>query len=119
MAAALGVCEKTLRRWAERGRIPVITLPSGHRRFDAAAVAAALREKGATVTPELARLAGEVVWTLADHAGVRHAMSPRGDGDFLICAMSPAKCCGTVLSGNAALGAPTCPAWRATPEAAA
>lgn len=30
---ALGVSPETLRRWADRGLIRVMTLPSGHRRF--------------------------------------------------------------------------------------
>jgi len=29
----LGVSPITLRRWSDDGRIPVIVLPSGHRRF--------------------------------------------------------------------------------------
>lgn len=32
-AARLGVSVETMRRWADNGQIPVITLPSGHRRF--------------------------------------------------------------------------------------
>lgn len=32
-ARLLGVSVDTLRRWAREGRIPVITMPSGHRKF--------------------------------------------------------------------------------------
>jgi excisionase family DNA binding protein len=32
-AARLGVSPQTLRRWAERGLVRTVTLPSGHRRF--------------------------------------------------------------------------------------
>lgn len=32
-ARLLGVSTDTIRRWADEGRIPVVTLPSGHRRF--------------------------------------------------------------------------------------
>ena len=32
-AAQLGVSIDTLRRWSASGRIPVVVLPSGHRRY--------------------------------------------------------------------------------------
>ena len=32
-AAILGVSPRTLSRWADENRIPVVILPSGHRRF--------------------------------------------------------------------------------------
>ena len=32
-AAQLGVSTDTLRRWSASGRIPVVVLPSGHRRY--------------------------------------------------------------------------------------
>ena len=32
-ARALGVSENTIRRWAERGLLPAVRLPSGVRRF--------------------------------------------------------------------------------------
>ena len=32
-AAALGIHANTLRRWADCGMVPSITLPSGHRRW--------------------------------------------------------------------------------------
>jgi len=37
-AGRLGVHQKTLRRWADRGLVPVVKLPSGYRRFDPAAI---------------------------------------------------------------------------------
>ena len=37
-AARLGVHLTTLRRWADRGQIPVMLTPGGHRRFDAVEV---------------------------------------------------------------------------------
>lgn len=33
-ADRLGVHQKTLRRWADKGMVPVVKLPSGYRRFD-------------------------------------------------------------------------------------
>ena len=33
VALLLGISTDTVRRWAIRGRIPCIALPSGHRRF--------------------------------------------------------------------------------------
>lgn len=41
-AKALGVHVDTLRRWADAGLIQVVVLPSGHRRFRAADIAAQL-----------------------------------------------------------------------------
>ena len=32
-AAILGVSVDTLRRWSNSGRLPVVVLPSGHRRY--------------------------------------------------------------------------------------
>jgi excisionase family DNA binding protein len=32
-ARLLGVSPITLRRWSDEGRIPVVVLPSGHRRY--------------------------------------------------------------------------------------
>jgi excisionase family DNA binding protein len=39
-AAALGVNDKTLRRWADAGLVPFLRLPSGHRRWTPEQVAA-------------------------------------------------------------------------------
>jgi len=33
VAALLKVADETVRRWAEQGKLPHVTLPSGHRRF--------------------------------------------------------------------------------------
>lgn len=44
-ARALGVHVDTVRRWADTGRINAITLPSGHRRFYAADIAAIKAER--------------------------------------------------------------------------
>lgn len=33
VADLLGVSDETVRRWADDGRLPYITLPSGHRRY--------------------------------------------------------------------------------------
>jgi excisionase family DNA binding protein len=38
VAALLSVSGETIRRWANAGLLPAKRLPSGHRRFDAAAV---------------------------------------------------------------------------------
>jgi excisionase family DNA binding protein len=32
-ARLLGISPITLRRWSDEGRVPVVVLPSGHRRF--------------------------------------------------------------------------------------
>ena len=37
-AKRLGVSPNTIRAWADRGAIPVVRLPSGHRRFEARAI---------------------------------------------------------------------------------
>ena len=41
-AAQLGVSIDTLRRWSAAGRIPVVVLPSGHRRYRLADIEALL-----------------------------------------------------------------------------
>ena len=46
-ARRLGVSPNTIRAWADRGAIPVVRLPSGHRRFEARAVDG-LREQAPT-----------------------------------------------------------------------
>jgi excisionase family DNA binding protein len=45
-AAALGVHQNTLRNWADKGRVPVLRLPSGHRRFTEAQVAKMRQDMG-------------------------------------------------------------------------
>lgn len=46
-ARRLGVSPNTIRAWADRGAIPVVRLPSGHRRFEARAIDA-VREHAPT-----------------------------------------------------------------------
>ena len=43
-AARLGVSAKTLRRYADAGKVPYTRLPSGHRRFRSDAIDALARE---------------------------------------------------------------------------
>lgn len=43
-AAQLGVHQNTLRGWADKGLVPTVRLPSGHRRFDPAAIEQVRRE---------------------------------------------------------------------------
>lgn len=38
VAKELGVCNRTVQRWADKKIIKAIILPSGHRRFDAAEI---------------------------------------------------------------------------------
>lgn len=45
-ARALGVSPETLRRWADAGRIRVVVLPSGHRRFYVDDIRAMLHARG-------------------------------------------------------------------------
>lgn len=45
VARALGTSPETVRRWADAGRIRVVVLPSGHRRFFAADIAAILHDR--------------------------------------------------------------------------
>jgi excisionase family DNA binding protein len=45
-AQELSVSVKTVRKWADAGTIPVVKLPSGHRRFQRSALLAALRAMG-------------------------------------------------------------------------
>ncbi|MGI8926877.1 MAG: helix-turn-helix domain-containing protein [Tepidiformaceae bacterium] len=44
VAEMLGLSDDTVRRWADSGILPALRLPSGHRRFERAAVEA-LRER--------------------------------------------------------------------------
>lgn len=45
-AARLGVSQKTLRRWADVGRVPVVRLPSGYRRFTVEMIEQVERQMG-------------------------------------------------------------------------
>jgi excisionase family DNA binding protein len=45
-AERLGINEKTLRKWADHGQIPVVRLPNGYRRFEPAEITRKLREMG-------------------------------------------------------------------------
>lgn len=45
-AARLGVHQNTLRGWADRGLVPVVRLPSGHRRFRSADIERLRHEMG-------------------------------------------------------------------------
>lgn len=47
-AKLLGVSPNTLRAWADHGALPVVRLPSGHRRFEAHALDAFRRSSGYT-----------------------------------------------------------------------
>jgi excisionase family DNA binding protein len=51
-AARLGVHQKTLRSWADKGLVPHVKLPSGYRRFEAAAIEQVRREMGLGASPE-------------------------------------------------------------------
>lgn len=42
----LGVSHETVRRWAMKGLLAYVTLPSGHRRYDAASVEALRQQIG-------------------------------------------------------------------------
>lgn len=46
VARLFGVHQSTIRNWADDGRLPVIRLPSGHRRFDAREIDRVRREVG-------------------------------------------------------------------------
>ncbi len=46
VARLFGVHQSTIRNWADDGRVPVIRLPSGHRRFDAQEIERIRRETG-------------------------------------------------------------------------
>ena len=50
-ADRLGVHFKTLRSWADKGLVPVIKLPSGHRRFESAAIERMRVEMGMSSGP--------------------------------------------------------------------
>ena len=43
-ARRLGVADKTLRSWADKGLVPHVRLPSGYRRFDPADIERLQRE---------------------------------------------------------------------------
>ena len=50
-AARLGVYHQTLRTWADKGLVPVVKLPSGHRRFEPAAIERMRVEMGMSSDP--------------------------------------------------------------------
>lgn len=56
VAAALGVSERSVRMYAQSGRIPFRLTPGGHRRFDLDEVRAALAIDRARVAPTMALL---------------------------------------------------------------
>ncbi|MBM80569.1 MAG: DNA-binding protein [Planctomycetaceae bacterium] len=68
VARAIGVSESTLKRWCDRGLIPMIKTAGGHRRMEVEAVVRFLRDSGhEIVEPELLGLpaaAGQTGWTL-------------------------------------------------------
>src|SRR5688500_324070 len=54
LADAIGASESSLRRWVDRGRLPVSRTAGGHRRIPLATAIRFIRETGATVVrPEL------------------------------------------------------------------
>lgn len=72
LAKELGISPRTVRHHAARGRIPSVQTPGGHRRFDRAAVVAAIgttshRESGAPTLKELRRRRREIVRRAARH----------------------------------------------------
>ncbi len=56
LADALGLSERSVRLYAAQGRIPFVTTPGGHRRFDVAAVRTALGATPARPAPTLAAI---------------------------------------------------------------
>lgn len=50
-ASLVGVSVKTLRTWADAGRVPVIVHPTGHRRFRRSALERLLETMGAGDAP--------------------------------------------------------------------
>ncbi len=68
VARAIGVGESTLKRWCDRGLIPMLKTAGGHRRLAVSDVIAFLRESGREVAhPELLGLpaaVGRTRWTL-------------------------------------------------------
>ncbi|MFP6765206.1 MAG: helix-turn-helix domain-containing protein [Planctomycetaceae bacterium] len=69
VARAIGVSESTLKRWCDRGLIPMTKTAGGHRRIETRAVLQFLRESGREIVePELLGLpvsSGKTDWTLA------------------------------------------------------
>jgi excisionase family DNA binding protein len=47
-AARLGVHYQTLRAWADSGKVPMVKLPSGYRRFEPAVIDRVRQEMGFT-----------------------------------------------------------------------
>lgn len=83
VARAIGVSESTLKRWCDRGLIPMTKTAGGHRRIEVVAVVRFLRESGHSIAePEVLGLpvsVGATQWTL-DRAGVRiHEALVKGD----------------------------------------
>ncbi len=50
-AARLGVHQKTLRSWADKGLVPVVRLPSGYRRFRPGDIEQMRRQMGLDARP--------------------------------------------------------------------
>ena len=51
-AERLGVHQKTLRRWADIGHVPVIRLPSGYRRFSEDQIQQIAAQMGLDLEPQ-------------------------------------------------------------------
>ena len=54
-AERLGVHPATLRAWADAGKVPVVRLPSGYRRFEPEVIERVRREMGMTEVPKETR----------------------------------------------------------------
>lgn len=50
-AKRLGVHYQTLRAWADSGKVPMVKLPSGYRRFEVSEIDRVRQEMRSTVTP--------------------------------------------------------------------
>lgn len=54
-AELLDVHYQTLRAWADAGKVPVVRLPSGYRRFEPEVIERVRREMGMTEAPKESR----------------------------------------------------------------
>ncbi|MEZ4520212.1 MAG: helix-turn-helix domain-containing protein [Thermomicrobiales bacterium] len=81
----LGVDKSTLRRWSDRGRIPVFRTPGGHRRYSEADLQAFLSgelgQQRRVSRRELAALTREEFQRFSPQNAVEHALAPiRSEG---------------------------------------
>lgn len=81
-SSLLGISPKTLRRWADAGRIPVTTTAGGHRRFQRDAVEHALRGEAEPHEQRLAAVERLIGDAMRHDCEALATVGPEGPGSF-------------------------------------